>query len=87
MIHQNSLAAYDTIAPELGDRQRAVLSCFDGSGIALCDREVANALQLDIYLVRPRITELIVAGFLFEVGSIPDPKTRKTVRLCARLRK
>lgn len=86
MIHANSTAAFDSISTELDGRQRQVLSCFHGSGIALCDREVSRALHLEIYVVRPRITELIQAGYLFEVGSIKDPKTRRTVRICARLR-
>lgn len=81
MIHQNSIAAFDAIS-DLGDRQRAVWDAF-GVG-PLTDRQVSQMLARELYTVRPRITELIAAKMLVEIGSAKDPVTDRSVRLCAR---
>jgi len=48
----------------------------------MTDREVAEALLFDdMNAVRPRITELVQAGSLVEVGSKQDTETGRTVRL------
>jgi hypothetical protein len=80
--HANSIEAFHGLT-DLGDRQRAVLDCYT-QAIPLTDRAVAEQLGRELYTIRPRVTELIDAGFLIEVGSMPDSITGRTVRLCAR---
>lgn len=59
--------SYAAIQDELGDRQREVF-------IALSEMTVATAwdlaarLKRDVYVVRPRITELRNKGFVVEAG-------------------
>ena len=81
MIHANSLAAFQSIA-DLGDRQRAVYDAFALGDFT--DRAVSQILGREMYTVRPRVSELVRAGLLIEVGHATDPITRRTVRICAR---
>ena len=84
-IHPNSVAAYWEGREELfGKRHRIVLAIFRAARGPLTDREAMLAAgKTDPNFVRPRITELIAAGILDEVGSTVCPITRKTVRRVA----
>ena len=58
-----------------------MLKCYD----ARADREVMRMLDFtDMNKVRPRITELVDAGVLREVGTVKDETTGRHVRLVAR---
>lgn len=60
------------IADDLARRHRQVREAFApfGPAGATCD-EVAAALELPVYLVRPRATELERKGLLFAIGKRP----------------
>lgn len=62
------------IAPALARRQRQVLEAFArfGSAGATCD-QIAEALRLQVYLVRPRASELERKNKLFPIGKRPGP--------------
>lgn len=81
-IHANSLAAYDAGKRELfSARQLQILDYMIGNN-ARTDREIMRGLGFaDMNAVRPRITELIASGVLFEVGTQQCPVTDKWVRL------
>lgn len=57
------------IAPDLARRHRQVLEAFaqHGAAGAICD-EIAGTLNLPVYLVRPRASELERLGRLFPIG-------------------
>jgi predicted ArsR family transcriptional regulator len=69
MIHDNSLMAYVSIAPELSKRQREVLAVFK-DGKQYTDKEIADILGLEINQVTGRIKELILRCEIAEVGKI-----------------
>lgn len=69
MIHENSLTTYVSIAPELSKRQREVLAVFR-DGKPHTDKEVADALDLEINQITGRIRELISKKEIAEVGKI-----------------
>lgn len=80
MMHQNSLEAYQTI-DDLGDRQVAIYRTLMISG-PMTDRAVAEEMGFgDMNSVRPRITELVHAGFAKEVGNVHCHVTGRKVRL------
>lgn len=79
-MHDNSLAAYRAEGPKLSRRALAVLAWVAEHG-PHTDREVMRGMGFtDPNAVRPRITELIDANKLMEVGDVTCPVTRKTVR-------
>lgn len=81
MIHRNSVAALHEQKPKFGKRALAVLAWFRDHG-ASTDRQVMVGLGYrEPNAVRPRITELVEAGALEEVGSVRCSFTGKTVRL------
>ena len=57
------------VSKDLGRRHAQVLAAFEpyGASGATCD-EIADALGLAVYLVRPRASELERRGKLFPVG-------------------
>lgn len=61
-------AAY-AIAPDLARRHRQVLEAFAQFGTtgATCD-QISEVLELPVYLVRPRASELERLGKLFPIG-------------------
>ena len=69
MIHENSLTAYVSIAPELTKRQKEVLEVFR-DGELHTDIDVARKLGLEINQVTGRIAELIKKGELVENGQV-----------------
>lgn len=79
-VHENSLAAYRAEETKLSARELAILDWIRVHG-AHTDREVMQGMGFtEPNAVRPRITELIDAGKLKEVGSVRCPVTGKTVR-------
>lgn len=80
-MHVNSLAAYESGRRELfSARELAILDALRKLRCAT-DRGVMLALGFtDMNSVRPRITELIKDGVLFEDGSVDDHVTGKRVR-------
>jgi hypothetical protein len=79
-VHANSIAAYREEEPNLSRRAIAVLGWVRIFG-PHTDREIMEGMGFtEPNAVRPRITELIDAGKLMEVGSIRCPVTGKTVR-------
>lgn len=80
-VHANSVEAFHGLT-DLPQRQREVLALYCVA-IPLTDREVSERLGRELYTVRPRITELVAAGLLVEVGTSKDPVTARTVRTCA----
>lgn len=80
-VHQNSIEAYHSSGPLISRRARMVLDWVRANGSAT-DRQVMDGLGFrEPNQVRPRITELVDAGELREVGSTSCPVTGKTVRL------
>ncbi len=79
-MHVNSLASYRAEEPKLSRRATAVLQWVSEHG-PHTDREVMAGMGFtDMNSVRPRITELIDAHLLMEVGDVVCPTTRKKVR-------
>lgn len=84
-VHDNSLAAYrdPANARVLHGRALAVYETVKHHG-PMTDRQVLARLfpgRDDANLVRPRLTELVKAGLLTEVGDQVDSDTGLTVRL------
>jgi predicted HTH transcriptional regulator len=80
-MHANSLAAYHSTPLERSERRAAVLSVIREHG-PITDRQVMQKLGFhEPNAVRPRITELIKSGEVFEAGGVKDSVTGKTVRL------
>lgn len=79
-MHDHSLAAYRAEESKLSKRAEAVLAWIEQHG-PHTDREVMQGMGFsEPNAVRPRITELIDAHKLMEVGSVRCPVTGKTVR-------
>lgn len=80
-VHQNSIDAYNAEEPKLSKRAEAVLAWITAQG-PRTDRQVAYGMGFgeNLNAVRPRITELIDAGHLMEVGDVICPVTKKRVR-------
>lgn len=78
--HPNSVSAYHAEEVKLSKRARAVLRWITEHG-PHTDRQVMQGMGFtEPNAVRPRITELIDANKLMEVGNVTCPVTRKTVR-------
>ena len=82
-VHKNSRKAYHEERPKLSDRCATIMEWFEWrSPNTLTDRQVMAHMRFtDMNAVRPRITELIDAGYLMEVGKVKCPVTGKTVRV------
>jgi hypothetical protein len=81
MIHPHSAAAYHSELPKLSRRALQILAWLELHP-AKTDREIMLGLgYLDMNSVRPRVTELVDAGRLVEVGEKSCPVTGKTVRI------
>lgn len=81
-VHANSSAAYHSTATERSNLEQRILGLM-ADGKARTDRQIAAELKHSEPL-RPRITNLIDAGNLHEVGSAECEVTGKTVRLTKR---
>ena len=82
-VHENSRKAYHEERPKLSKRCAEIMDAFYMKpSFTHTDRWVMEFLSYrDMNAVRPRITELIDAGYLMEVGKIKCPVTGKTVRV------
>lgn len=82
-MHANSLRAYDQEARELGGRNLEVYAHVLASPMPLTDREIAKGLGYPHRsAVQPRISDLVKAGWLVEVGTTyeTDSGQRRPVR-------
>ena len=80
-IHENSRESYLTGLGMISRRAQMVLEWIRENGKAT-DRQIMIGLGFrEPNQVRPRITELIDAKLLREVGSVRCPVTGKTVRV------
>lgn len=81
--HPNSVAALASSQQAISERARAVLENVKTQGPGT-DREIAARMGFDHRsAVQPRISELVDAGLLAEIGSKTDPETNKSVRVVA----
>jgi len=81
-VHANSVKTYREDQQKIGHRAMMVLHTVKELNRPCTDREVMQKLQFtDMNSVRPRITELITAGTIREVGTTIDYATKKRVRL------
>lgn len=81
MIHEHSIQAYHAELPKLSRRALKIMDWLELNP-RKTDREVMLGLGFtDMNSVRPRITELVEAGMLVEVGEKACPMTGKTVRI------
>lgn len=79
-VHDNSINAYRSEEVKLSKRAEAVLLWITEHG-PHTDRQVMQGMGFtEPNSVRPRITELIDANKLMEVGNVTCPITKKTVR-------
>jgi hypothetical protein len=82
-LHVHSLQAMDAKGEALRGRKAAIQEWLRENGPAT-DRQVLRGMfpgSDDMNMVRPRITELVVAGLCQETGEVEDPDTHCTVRL------
>lgn len=78
-MHRNSLAAHDPA--KLDERSRAILADIERNG-AGTDRQIAARMGFEHRsYVQPRISDMVKAGVLREVGAVKDDTTGKTVRI------
>lgn len=79
-VHENSLAACRAGESKLSSREQAIYNWILKHG-PHTDREVAAGMGFSHRsAVQPRISELVKANRLMEVGSALDPETGKSVR-------
>jgi predicted HTH transcriptional regulator len=86
-IHENSMLAYHDNAnkTKLSLRKRMILGWLFANESGT-DRQIKDALfgeTADMNKVRPRISDLIKAGRVIEIGSKKDDLTGKLVRVVA----
>jgi len=80
-IHKNSLEAFYSSKKSRMTRSHQIINLMLDEG-PRTDRGIKTALGFeDMNAVRPRITELIEAGTLEEIGTMKDPITKKNVRI------
>lgn len=79
-VHANSIAAYRAEETKLSRRALTILAWITEHG-PHTDRQVMQGMGFtEPNSVRPRITELIDAGKLMEVGDVTCPVTGRNVR-------
>jgi len=87
-IHNNTINSYIEELPRTSRRARHILDFFLETGGTYTDRQVMQELGYsEMNQVRPRITELVKAKLLKEVGSTKCKTTNKTVRILNSLEK
>jgi len=80
-MHEHSIATHREIADLISGRRGEVYRWIESHGAAT-DREVMAGLGYrDMNTVRPRLTELLGANLLAEVGERRCPVTGKIVRV------
>ena len=82
-VHENSMESFDKL--DRASRRKVVLEVYIKSPSPMTDRQVAEKLSFsDMNKVRPRITELVQEGQLFEMlEKHYDTVTKRNVRLCS----
>ena len=80
-MHANSVDAYLTGIEHFGERARAVFEWVRVHGPSTDRNVMAGLGYTDPNATRPRISELVEAGILIEVGNVRDAVTGKTVRM------
>ena len=90
-MHNNSRESYEKCKGDDNFKRiiHRIANFFETrTGSKLTDREVKNLMfqtgdipENDMNMVRPKITNLIKADMLEEMGSSYDPNTRRNVRL------
>tara|TARA_X000001382_G_scaffold127171_1_gene114693 strand:- start:120 stop:392 length:273 start_codon:yes stop_codon:yes gene_type:complete len=84
-VHENSLNCYYQERPKLSKRAKHIHNFFCEAQGVYTDRQVQVEMGFDEpNNVRPRITELIKAGMLEEVGKAKCNVTGKSVRMVSR---
>jgi hypothetical protein len=82
MIHPNSKQAYKEEKTKLGKRAQMIYDFLTNIEKPMTDRQVQIALGFpEPNNVRPRITELMDEGLVFECGKVKCEITNKQVRL------
>lgn len=80
-VHEHSRQAYRAERPNLSARAKLVLE-WVRLHPGTTDRDIRAGLgYADMNAIRPRVTELVEAGKLVEVGARRCPVTGKTVRV------
>ena len=79
--HENSLAARGSIEGALEQRKAEIVAWVDlhGPCTVRCINEGLFGAWADMDLTRPRVTELLAAGRLVELGKVPDHVTGRSV--------
>jgi len=79
--HGNSLAAHGSIEAALEGRRAEIVAWVDlhGPCTVRCINEGLFGKWADMDLTRPRVTELLAAGRLVELGKVPDHVTGRSV--------
>lgn len=82
-MHKHSLEAYHDARSSKARFSRAHLIIkLMLDGVERTDNEIAKSLGFDHKSsVQPRISDLVIAGTLMEIGSMRDPVTNKLVRI------
>jgi hypothetical protein len=84
-MHAHSVEAFQSL--DLAKREALVLSAYLLAG-AMTDRDCARRLGFtELNSVRPQVTRLCDAGWLWEASSTKCEVTGKTVRICAPTKK
>ncbi len=79
-VHVNSRISFAAL--DLGERQALVLSAYLLAGAPLTDRDVAKRIGTsEMNDVRPRCSELLDRGLLWECGAVKCEQTGRKVRL------
>lgn len=82
LIHANSHESFKNLSRD--KRRQRILSIYQASAGVECftDRQICRMLGFeDLNAVRPRISEMVKEGLLFEAGKIKDELTKTSVRL------
>lgn len=80
-VHDNSRISFAAL--DLAARKALVLNVYLLAGCPLTDRDVAQRLGTqDMNACRPRITECLEDGLLWQTGSESCAVTGRTVRVC-----
>ena len=79
--HANSLEAHGSIEAALEGRRAEIIAWVDlhGPCTVRCINEGLFGAWADMDLTRPRVTELLAAGRLVELGKVPDHVTGRSV--------
>lgn len=83
MVHVNSLIAYQNEVKKFSKRENLIYGFLLRQDRAMTDREIKDELfgfTADMNTTRPRISDLMKAGWIRETAKVEDQVTRKRVR-------